>query len=240
MGYGKRMKIELLFSAVDDQKLLQEWAQSQSIANSVQDQIENIEYLVQGFIPGKTMVDREESYFVVFIQRSADQQHQYLPAWPEKIRSQGADYQSKILKEIYRQLSDALRDRQVGLLSETVQHQMRIQHLEQNIPNLAADLQSRAQEFLTAVVSGNGQQILAYLEKYFDLSKVDLNLELDRMLAAELEKFIVEVARVKLLNLPVAEWLNWFQENYELFRIYWLECGLCDLLALVYGSLAFL
>jgi hypothetical protein len=55
------------------------------------------------------------------------------------------------------------------------------------------------------VVSGDGHQILGYLEKYFDLSKVDLNVELDRILAAELEKFVVEVANVQLPNMPVAE-----------------------------------
>jgi hypothetical protein len=132
MGYGKRIKVELLFSVVDDQQLLQDWTQSQSIADSMRAEIQNIEYLVQGFIPGKTMADRQENYFVVFIQPTADGQHLYLPAWSEWIRSQGADYQSKILKEIYRQLSDALRDRRVGLLSETMQYQMRIKHLEQN------------------------------------------------------------------------------------------------------------
>jgi hypothetical protein len=205
MGYGKRIKVELLFSVVDDQQLLQEWVQSQSIADSMRAEIQNIEYLVQGFIPGKTMADRQENYFVVFIQPTAEGQHLYLPAWSERIRSQGADYQSKILKEIYRQLSDALRDRRVGLLSETVQYQMRIKHLEQNIPNLSPELQSRAQEFLRAVVSGDGHQILSYLEKYFDLSQVDLNVELDRILAAELEKFVVEVAKVQLPNMPVIE-----------------------------------
>jgi hypothetical protein len=205
MGYGKRIKVELLFSVVDDQALLQEWTMSQAIADSMRDDIKNIEYLVQGFIPGKTMADRQENYFVVFIQPTAEGQHLYLPAWSERIRSQGADYQSKILKEIYRQLSDALRDRRVGLLSETVQYQMRIKHLEQNIPNLSPEFQSRAQEFLRAVVSGDGHQILGYLEQHFDLSKVDLNVELDRILAAELEKFVVEVAKVQASNVPVAE-----------------------------------
>jgi hypothetical protein len=205
MGYGKRIKVELLFSLVDDQQLLQEWVQSQSIVDSMRAEIQNIEYLVQGFIPGKTMADRQENYFVVFIQPTAEGQHLYLPAWSERIRSQGADYQSKILKEIYRQLSDALRDRRVGVLSETVQYQMRIKHLEQNIPNLSPELQSRAQEFLRAVVSGDGHQILSYLEKHFDLSQVDLNVELDRILAAELEKFVVEVAKVHLPNMPVAD-----------------------------------
>jgi hypothetical protein len=205
MGYGKRIKIELLFSLVDDQKLLQDWAQSQSIAESVRAELENIQYLAQGFVVGKSVADRRENYFVVFIQPTPEGQHQYLPAWSEKIRSQGADYQSKILKEVYRQLSDAVRDRRVGLLSETVQYQMRVRHLEQNIPNLSPELQSRAQEFLTAVVSGDGQQILGYLEKHFDLSKFDLNVELDRILAAELEKFVVEVANVQVSNVPVAE-----------------------------------
>jgi hypothetical protein len=205
MGYGKRIKVELLFSVVDDQALLLEWLQSQSIADSMRAEIQNIEYLVQGFIPGKTMADRQENYFVVFIQPTPEGQHLYLPAWSEKIRSQGADYQSKILKEIYRQLSDALRDRRVGVLSETVQYQMRIKHLEQNIPNLSPELQSQAQEFLRAVVSGDGHQILSYLEKHFDLSQVDLNVELDRILAAELEKFVVEVAKVQLPNMPVAD-----------------------------------
>jgi hypothetical protein len=38
-----------------------------------------------------------------------------------------------------------------------------------------------------------------------NLTGIDLNVELDRILAAELEKFVVEVAKVQSLNVPVVE-----------------------------------